>query len=99
MTYVGPCFVAKHDLSESFRLYGTLGIGVALYKDYDASEVGFGFRYDLGLEYLLTKHLSVGVDLVDLVSRFNQNGETKNSDGSSIGINNLGLMATLRYNL
>lgn len=99
MTYVGPCFVAKHDLSESFRLYGTLGIGVALFKDYDASEVGFGFRYDLGVEYLLTKHLSVGVDLVDLVSRFNQNGETKNSDGSSIGVNNLGLMAILKYNL
>lgn len=99
MTYVGPCFVAKHDFSESFRLYSTIGLGVSLYKDYEGSEVGFGSRYDLGVEYLLTKHLSVGADFVYLASRFNQSGVTKNTDGSSIGINNLGLMATLRYNL
>jgi len=99
MTYVGPCFVVKRDLSESFRLYSTIGLGVSLYKDFDRSEVGFGYRYDLEVEYLLTKHLSVGADFVYLASRFNQNGMTKNSDGSNIGVNNLGLMATLKYNL
>lgn len=99
VSYAGPCVVARTSISDSFRFFASLGVGLSYYRDIEGTELGYAFRESFGLEYTASKHVDVGVDLVFLESRYQAAGMTELPNGDKIGINNLGLMATLRYNL
>lgn len=97
MMYLGPSALIGGNITPWLRLDASLGIGAAYYHDDAESKFGLGSRVSLGLEFLVTKTLGIGIDGVRQRSIFSKPDGFKLPDNEVYGFENLGFMLTARF--
>ena len=97
MMYLGPSVLIGGNITPWMRIDLSLGIGAAYYHDDAESKFGFGSRASLGLEFLVTKTVGLGVDCVRQRGIFSKPDGFKQPDNEAYGFENLGVMFTARF--
>lgn len=100
--YLGPCALIGGNITSWLRLDASLGLGLAYYQEdgeMAETEFGLGFRWTIGMEFMVTKKTGVGVDLVRQIGRFKRPEGFQQPKGEAYGIENLGVMATVRFHI
>lgn len=96
MGYVGPCVLYQAAITDRFLIETSLGSGLAYYHDVGQSEFGFGIRASAGLEYMVTKSVGIGVDLLRQTSRYSRPNGFNQPKGEGYGVEHLGVMASAK---
>ena len=101
MWYLGPSLAMSMKLSEKWRMDVLLGCGLNSYTEkygpYSETETDLGVMGQLGVEYMLTKRLGLGVQY-DLFSVRMDKPEGYQTDKDEFyGIKRLNLLAGLRF--
>lgn len=102
LMYLGPCALIGGNLTNWLRLDASLGLGLAYYQEdgqTEETEFGFGFRWTIGMEIMVTKTTGIGVDMVRQIGRFKRPEGFQQPKGEAYGIENLGVMATVRFHM
>jgi len=94
--YIGPSFVVGGCLVKRLRGEASAGVGLSLYNDDGQTETGFGFRYTLGLEYMLSRNIGIGIEGLGQTMFFKKPDNFKQPDGESYGFRHYGFMLGLR---
>lgn len=94
--YIGPSFVVGGCLAKRLRGEASAGVGLSLYNDDGQTETGFGFRYTLGLEFMLSHSIGIGIEGLGQTMFFKKPDNFKQPDGESYGYRHLGFMLGLR---
>lgn len=64
--YIGPCATFSHYTELGWRWHASAGIGYAAYLgDYSGSDWkgGLGYKIKYGIDYLITDHFGIGVEI------------------------------------
>lgn len=102
LMYLGPCALIGGNLTNWLRLDASLGLGLAYYQEdgqTEETEFGFGFRWTIGMEIMVTKTTGIGVDMVRQIGRFKRPEGFQQPKGEAYGIENLGVMLTARFHM
>lgn len=103
LQYIAPEFLLKQKVSEKLMVRESLGIGYFNYTEKAANNYGYtmrgiGAHVNLGLEYLLTKHIGIGANLGIISANFGKNNQEYNyPENESIGIARIVLDAGARF--
>ena len=65
--YVGPCFAYSRCFKNRWRFDGSVGMGYGYLAGDLADDNGFGIMEKTGMEYMITRHLGVCVELYEMV--------------------------------
>lgn len=108
--YVGPCGNYRLRLGDKWQFSASVGLGYAhcweeLNEDYKDNYGGLGIMEKAGLEYMLSPHVGLGLELTELMTFLNRPDTAKErqslyNDDSSYDFNgffHLGLMAGVRF--
>ena len=99
LMYLGPCALMGGNITDKLRLDASIGLGLAYYQDDGQTELGFGMRSSLGLEYMISKKTGIGIDLIRQVSRFKRPEGFNQPNDEAYGYDNVGLMVTVRLHM
>lgn len=94
--YIGPSFVCGGRLFGKLRGEATFGLGLAVHTDKDQNEAGFGLRSSLGLEYMITPKIGIGIEGVSQRHLFQKPEGYKMPDDELYGYQQLGVLFGLR---
>lgn len=97
MMYLGPSALIGGNVTSWLRIDASLGIGLAYYHDDGQDKFGFGIRTTIGLEFMVTKTLGIGIDGVRQRSFFSKPDGFKLPDNEAYGFENIGFMLTARF--
>ena len=64
--FVGPSFVYAGNFSRKWRGMTEIGLGYSTFFDEHDTEVGIGFKYSAGLEYMLSDKFGISAKLRDI---------------------------------
>lgn len=94
--YVGPTLTYAYRTDKGWLWTMNYGLG---YTSFDADDVysGFGMTFNVGVDYMLTKHLGVGIELNEYAGFFKEPEGWQNEHDESYGISQFGLLAGLRW--
>lgn len=95
LTYIAPEFIMQGE-RKHWLFSMTAGLGYAKYDDGIKSDTGFGMHYSVGAEYLITRHIGVGTDLLVVNTNF---GKSDSEYYAADVINRLSLLIGLRFHL
>jgi len=98
--YLGPSFVMNVKASKKWQYNTAIGLGYASYNENsDYSEGGVGFMLRAGMDYCLTKHFGIGVDVNIETATFKRpdNADGYLQSGEMYGFRRLNMLAGLRY--
>ena len=94
--YLGPSALIGGNITPWLRLDASLGLGLTYYHDDAQNKVGYGSRLTLGVEFMVTKTLGIGIDGVRQRCVFSKPDGFKQPDNESYGFEHLGAMLTIR---
>ena len=97
LIYIGPSAVMSGNLNDKLRLDFVLGSGVACYTDNDHAGVGFGLKTTLGMEYMVSKKVGIGFDMLAITTIFGNPSGVSLPNNEVYGYRQLGLMLTGRF--
>lgn len=96
LSYLAPSFVVRSKYKNWVFKYG-LGLGVFIYDDEFYHSTRLGTNLDLGMEYMLNKHVGLGVSTSCIgASLPKQEGATYDKDESS-GISRINVQGGIRF--
>jgi hypothetical protein len=95
--YIGPDFVCGGRLFGRFRGEVTLGLGLAVHSEKSQQQVGLGLRSSLGLEYMITPKIGIGIETLSQRHLFEKpEGFKLAHDEDYYGYQQLGFLFGLR---
>ena len=95
--YIGPDLICGGRLFSRFRGEATFGLGLAVHSEKSRQQVGFGLRSSLGLEYMITPKIGIGIEVLSQIHLFEKpEGFKLAKDEQYYGYDQLGLMFGLR---
>lgn len=94
--YMGPSVMLKANFTDKFRLLFSLGMGVAFCNDQE-SRFGFGSKADLGLEFMVSDAIGIGIESMGFASSFKAPKNVKLKDGERYGYDQSAVMLSARY--
>lgn len=95
--YVGPTLTYAYRTDKKWLWTMNYGLGYTSW-DADDSYSGFAMTFNLGVDYMLTKHLGVGVEVNEYVGAFKApKGWSKEHKNERYGISQIGLLAGMRW--
>ena len=97
MMYLGPCALIGGNLADWLRLDASMGLGAVYYQDDGDTKFGFGTRFSLGLEFMVSKNAGLGIDLVRQLSLFKRPEGFKLPDNEIYGYQQVAVMMTGRF--
>ncbi len=100
LTYVGPSFVFMQKPSDKWRFEYSLGLGYARYSENgDYIHNGFGVMGRMGVDYCISKHFGIGLNVNAVTSRFSRPDEADYymDKNEAYGIQRISVMAGLKY--
>lgn len=96
--YVGPCYVWSIRSASGWRFESAAGIGYSYMNiNDDYHESGIGFMCRLGVDYMITKHFGIGVEVNMLTQHFSRPEGFSMADNESYGYQRSELLGGLRY--
>lgn len=82
--FVGPSFVYAGNFSNKWRGITEIGLGYSSFSDEYVTHVGIGFKYSVGLEYMLSDKFGISAKLRDITvymgKKDGENGWRSNKD-------------------
>ncbi len=82
--FVGPSFVYAGNFSNKWRGITEIGLGYATFSDEYDSQGGIGFKYSVGVEYMLSNKFGISAKLRDITvylgKKDGDNGWRSNKD-------------------
>lgn len=97
LIYFGIHYAAGARLGKKFFADANLGLGAAMYTDEGQTEGGFGLRYAINLEYMVSKSIGIGIEGISHNYYFKRPDGFKQPDGESYGIKHLGVLMGVRF--
>jgi hypothetical protein len=94
--YLGPSFVCGGRLIDRLRGEATFGLGLAVHSDTGQNELGFGIHSSLGLEFMITPKIGIGVEGVNQKHLFKKPDGYNTPNDESYGYQQLGVLFGLR---
>ena len=104
MHYIGPSLVGSIKLGSNWRLDAALGVGYSVYREAynrvgEASESNVGAMTQLGIEYMLSKRIGLGLQLNTLTMRMKRPDDIDTKDYDFYGIRRLDARLGMRFYL
>lgn len=97
MIYLGPSLVYSAIMAKRIRWDLAIGLGAAIYNDtYSKTELGFGLLNKIGIDYMFSQKLGLGIELNNDSHRFKKPKEYKLEKNEYYGINTLSVGIGLR---
>jgi len=97
LIYIGPSAVMSGNLNDKLRLDFVLSSGVAYYTDNDHVGIGFGLKTTMGMEYMVSKKVGIGLDMLAITTIFGNPSGVNLPNNEVYGYRQLGLMLTGRF--
>ena len=94
--YVGPSLVFGGQLGQRVRIDGSFGLGLGLHFDSEDTEGGVAFRTTAGLEYMLSRKIGIGLEVVSLRLLLKKPDGFKLDDDEFYGFQQLTVLPGLR---
>lgn len=94
--YVGPSLVLGGQLGRRVRIDGSFGLGLGLHFDSEDTEGGVAFRTTAGLEYMLSRKIGIGLEVVSLRLLLKKPDGFKLDDDEFYGFQQLTVLPGLR---
>ncbi|MDR0893895.1 MAG: porin family protein [Prevotellaceae bacterium] len=95
LTFIGPSLVYRGRFSDKWLPKMSLGIGYGGMSDNGFNTSGVGISYALGMEYMLSKSVGVGVELSEFVFNFSTTKEQQRNNERN-GVARVSLTGGLR---
>ena len=104
MHYIGPSLVGSIKLGSSWRMDAALGIGYSVYSEAynragEESESNVGAITQLGIEYMLSKRIGLGLQLNTLTMRMKRPDDIDTKEYDFYGIRRLDAQLGMRIYL
>lgn len=97
LTYIAPSFIGRVKLADAWILKYGIGIGYFGYSDSGDILSGVGLDVNIGAEYMVSKHVGLGVEVQSLSSYLSrQEGVTLGEDEHS-GISRINIKGGVRF--
>lgn len=93
---MGPSFVCGGRLFGKLRGEATFGFGLAVHSNTSQKELGFGIHSSLGLEYMITSKIGIGIEGVCQKHLFQKPEGYKMPDDELYGYQQIGMLFGLR---
>lgn len=96
--YFGPGFVCGGMLADKLRIESSIGLGLAIHNgDGDDTKAGFGLRFSLGLEVMLSKNVGIGIEGMSHRLMYSKPNNFNIDDDEFYGFQQIGFLVGLRY--
>ena len=104
MHYIGPSLVGSIKLGSNWRMDAALGLGYSVYReDYKwaggESESNVGSMVQLGIEYMLSKHIGLGLQFNTMTMRMKRPNDIDTKEYDFYGIKRLDAQLGMRFYL
>ena len=97
LNYIGPSFVMAGNLTPKWRGKLDVGIGYANMETDGETEGGLGVKSAAGMEYLLSKNIGIGAELMSVSTWFGEReGDYPGDDDDLNGITRIGVTVGMR---
>lgn len=100
LLYVGPSMVVKYRIGGKWLLDAAFGLGYSRYKEsagrFSATEGALGVMGELGVEYMLSKHVGLGIQTNILSMRMKEPEGVDLGDDTYYGLGRMNLLGGLR---
>lgn len=98
LTYIAPSFIGRVKLSDVWMLKYGVGIGYFAYSDSGKSVYsGVGFDINVGVEYMISKHVGLGIEAQSLSSYLQQQAEVELGEDEHSGISRINIKGGIRF--
>ena len=99
LLYVGPCAQIGGNIFDWMHADLSFGLGMSYMDNNGDSQTGFGGRFALGLEFLVSNQIGIGVEAMRQIATFKRPDGFNQPKDEAYGIENIGLMAMVRIHL
>lgn len=101
LLYVGPSMAFKYSLGKKWLLDASVGVGYSQYKEkaqgFSYTEGKLGVMGEVGIEYMLSKHVGLGIQANALSMRMKKPEGYHMEDNEFYGIQRINLMGGVRF--
>lgn len=96
LSYIAPQFVGRMQI-RNWALKAGIGIGLGVYKDNEITCCGFGSNCSLGVEYMLTEKIGLGVTFNTLGIRLPKQDNSFLDEDQINGIQRINILGGFRF--
>ncbi|MBQ8657419.1 MAG: hypothetical protein IJ527_10300 [Prevotella sp.] len=97
--YIGPSLSGVTKLGKRWLLNAEIGLGYAHTDDGYNTSNGIGMQYKLGVDYMLSKQVGLGLELNSLLTNMKKPDGFELPDDKRYGFDRLGVLAGVRFYL
>lgn len=98
--YVGPCVSYNYRTTKDWLWHLSVGVGYASWDDVPESHSGVGSTTKLGVDYMLSRHIGIGVESTSVLSWFKKpKGWSEHHHDEGYGISQYGFSLGVRFYL
>lgn len=98
LTYIAPSFIGRVKLADAWILKFGIGIGYFGYSDSGESTLsGVGLDMNAGVEYMLGKHVGLGIELQSMSSYLPEQVEVTLGEDEHSGISRINIKGGIRF--
>lgn len=98
LTYIAPSFIGRVKLSDAWILKYGVGIGYFGYNDSGESTLsGVGIDVNVGVEYMIGKHVGLGIEAQSLSSYLPEQAEVALGEDEHSGISRINIKGGIRF--